>query len=169
MVPVRRIVFTMGSFQGSREVPIPPRNARSGASRRSPTRSSMDRIMNRCICQVASSPGLTSRDLPGREIRAAAPSTSKDASSTPFLAGQVLVDQPHRHRALAHRGGATLDRARARVARREYSWHALLQQERLPRTFPPIFLIEYGAVQRRPRQDETTFVEPNGSPEPDGV
>src|SRR4028119_2095887 len=45
--------------------------------------------------------------------------------------GQVLMNQPHRHSALPHGGGHTLDRTAAHVARREHSRHARLQQVRL--------------------------------------
>ena len=60
--------------------------------------------------------------------------------------GQVLVDQPHGHRALAHRGGYPLDRTGAHVARREHAGQARLQGVRLPRAVPPEIPIEHGAV-----------------------
>src|SRR5215204_3794742 len=77
--------------------------------------------------------------------------------------GQVLMDQPHCHRALAHRRGAPLDRAAAHVTRREYSWHASLQEERLPRTFLPVVVIECRIVQLPARQDEAALVEFDGT------
>ena len=73
------------------------------------------------------------------------------------------MDQLHRHSALAHRGGAPLDRAAAHVASREYSRQARLQEERLPRTFSPGVVFEHRTVQLAARQDEATLIEFNGS------
>src|SRR5215203_6903775 len=83
--------------------------------------------------------------------------------------GQVLMDQPHCHRALAHRGGAPLDRAAARVTSGEYSRHASLQEKRLPRTFLPVVLIERRIVQLPTGQDEAALVEFDAVFEPAGV
>src|SRR5215210_4514631 len=84
--------------------------------------------------------------------------------------GQVLMDQLHRHSALAHRGGAPLDRAAAHVARGEHARHARLQEERLPRTFLPLFLtFERITVQFPSRQDEASLVELDGPLKPSGI
>src|SRR5215213_11142198 len=79
------------------------------------------------------------------------------------------MDKPHRHRALAHRGGDPLDRAAAHVARCEYTRHARLQVVRCPRTFLPDVSPEHGALERSPRQDEAAFVELDGPPQPAGI
>ena len=65
------------------------------------------------------------------------------AGSSRLGIGQVLVDQPDRHSALAHRGGDPLDRTAAHVARREYPRQARLQQVRLPREFLPSASLEH--------------------------
>src|SRR5215204_1559656 len=79
------------------------------------------------------------------------------------------MDQPHCHRALAHRGGAPLDRAAAHVTRGEYSRHASLQEKRLPRTFLPVVLMERRIVQLPAGQDEAALVQFDGTLEPAGV
>jgi|SRR5215203_1499220 len=79
------------------------------------------------------------------------------------------MDQFHRHSALAHRGGAPLDRATAHIASCEYSTQARLQEERLARKVSPGLFVERGAVQRLPRQDEAALVEFDGSLESAGV
>ena len=81
----------------------------------------------------------------------------------------MLMDQPHRHGALAHREGDPLDRAAAHVARREHARQARLQEERLSRKVTPEIAAERGTVQRRARQDKTALVELDGSLEPGGV
>ena len=94
------------------------------------------------------------------------------AESSHFLhagIGQVLMDQPHCHRALAHRGGAPLDRAAAHVTRGEYSRHASLQEKRFPRTFLPVVLMERRIVQLPAGQDEAALVQFDGTLEPGGV
>ena len=63
---------------------------------------------------------------------------------------QVLMDQPDRHRALAYRGDAPLDRASAHITRREHAGQARLQGVRLAREAPPGISIEHGVVQRSP-------------------
>jgi hypothetical protein len=80
--------------------------------------------------------------------------------------GQILMDERNRHRALAHSGGAALDRSAANVARREYPLQARLQAVRLPRKSLPGVFLGRGSVQRSPRQDEAAFVEFDGSLEP---
>src|SRR5215203_3244256 len=79
------------------------------------------------------------------------------------------MDQPYRHRALAHRGGDPLDRATAHVARREYARHASLEEVRLSRTFLPDLLLEHGAIPRHPRQDKASLVEFDGPSQPSGI
>ncbi len=55
--------------------------------------------------------------------------------------GQVLMDQPHRHRTLAYGKRDPLDRATAHVARREDPREAQLQEVRFPRrSFPDVLL-----------------------------
>src|SRR5215212_4671851 len=83
--------------------------------------------------------------------------------------GQVLMDQPHRHSALADGGGAPLDRAAAHITRREYARHARLQEKRLPRTFSPGVFVERRTVQLPARQDEAALVEVDGPSQPAGV
>jgi hypothetical protein len=83
--------------------------------------------------------------------------------------GQVLMDQPHRHSALANRGGTPLDRATAHIASREYSRQARFQKEWLPRSCLPGALIERRTVQLPARQDEAALVEFNGTFQPAGV
>src|SRR5215213_3080312 len=96
----------------------------------------------------------------------------RGAESSHFLhagIGQVLMDQPHCHRALAHRGGAPLDRAAAHVTRGEDSRHASLQEKRLPRTFLPVVLIERRIVQLPTCQYEAALVEFDGTFDPSRV
>src|SRR5215213_10530897 len=79
------------------------------------------------------------------------------------------MDQPHCHRALAHRGGAPLDRAAAHVTRGEYARQARLQEKRLPRAFLPVVLMERRIVELPTGQDEAAFVEVYGTFQPAGV
>src|SRR5215208_4870725 len=79
------------------------------------------------------------------------------------------MDQRHRHSTLSHRGGAPLDRATTRVASCEYARQARLLEERLPRTFLPVVLIERRTVQLPARQDKAPFVQFDGTFQPAGV
>src|SRR5918997_3852731 len=78
------------------------------------------------------------------------------------------MDEPH-HRALAHGGGDSLDRATAHVARCEYTRQARLQEVGLPRELSPDARPEREAIQRPPRQDEAALVELDGAFKPTGV
>src|SRR5919107_2044283 len=122
-------------------------------------------------CASSTTIGVFSSAIRG-QIYVGGPRGRRGAESSRSLRagiGQVLMDQPHCHRALAHRGGAPLDRAAAHVTRGEYSRHASLQEKRLPRAFLPVVLMERGIVQLPTGQDEATLVKIDAPIEPAGV
>ena len=105
--------------------PVGPRasSRRSSTSRPGPrTRRSSQR-----------SSGPTSRrSTPRTRSPAAGPVDPRRMGASPLFGhrrrAEMLVDELHGHRALAHRGRAALGRARADVAGREDAWHARLEQ-----------------------------------------
>src|SRR5919107_4165918 len=122
-------------------------------------------------CASSTTIGVFSSAIRG-QIYVEVPRGRRGAVSSRFLhacIGQVLMDQPHCHRALPHRGGAPLDRAASHVTRGEYARHASLQQKRLPKQFLPVVLIERRIVQLPTGQDEAALVEFDTPFEPAGV
>src|SRR5215210_4571852 len=79
------------------------------------------------------------------------------------------MDEPHRHRALAHRGSDSLDRATAHVTSGEYARQTRLQKIRFSRKSLPNGTLKRRTLQRPARQDEAAFVEFDGPLEPVGV
>jgi hypothetical protein len=77
------------------------------------------------------------------------------------------MDEPNRHRALAHSGGHSLDRAAAHIARREHARQARLQGVRLPRKSLLDAPLKRRTVQRPPRRDKAVLVELDGPFEDD--
>src|SRR5215210_6368351 len=69
------------------------------------------------------------------------------------------MDEPHRHRALAHRGSDSLDRATAHVTSGEYARQTRLQKIRFSRKSLPNGNLKRRTLQRPARQDEAAFVE----------
>src|SRR5919112_1374593 len=82
---------------------------------------------------------------------------SRTRSSITSDLPQVLVDELDGDGALADGRGAALDRAVAHVSSDEDTWHARLQQERVP-IWPPALGTLPFMHQIRPREDKATLV-----------